>query len=188
MQIGTPVIDGQRLEQFRSYLRLLARLHLHPTLQGKLDPSDMVQQTLLQAYQALDCFRGRTDAELAAWLRQVLAHNLSHAVRDFGRARRDVYRERSLEAALEASSANLDRWLAASDATSPSQYAQWNEEALRLAAALDALPESQRQALILQHWHGWSMAEISEHMGRSPAAIAGLIKRGLQQLRSLFQQ
>src|SRR5262249_44132637 len=93
--------DGAALEQFRSYLRLLARLHLDPRLVGKLDASDIVQQTLLQAHQARDQFRGK-GGERAAWLRQILARNLAHAVRDFGRDKRDVAREQSLEAALDA--------------------------------------------------------------------------------------
>jgi RNA polymerase sigma-70 factor (ECF subfamily) len=93
------------LERYRAYLRLLARMLLDPRLQSKLDPSDVVQQTLLQAHQARNDFRGRSEAELAAWLRQILARNLAHAVRDLGRAKRDIGRERSLEAALDASSA-----------------------------------------------------------------------------------
>ena len=89
-------VTGQALERFRAYLRLSARLHLHPGLRGKQDPSELVQQTLLQAYQALDGLRGRTDAEQAVWLRQILARNLAHAVRDRGRQCRDVRREQSL--------------------------------------------------------------------------------------------
>src|SRR5438132_9848930 len=93
--------NGPTLERFRAYLRLLARMQMDPRLQGKLDPSDLVQQTLLQALQALDRFRGRSDAELATWLRQILAHNLANAARDLGRAKRNLARECSLEAALE---------------------------------------------------------------------------------------
>jgi RNA polymerase sigma-70 factor (ECF subfamily) len=177
---------AQKLEGFRAYLRLLARLQLDPRLRGKLDPSDMVQQTMVRALQALNRFRGSDDAALAAWLRQILAHQLANAVRDLGRAKRDVGRERSLEAALDASSARLEAWLAA-DQSSPSQRAQRNEQLLRLAEALDALPESQREAVTLQQLHGWTLEEVGRQLNRSPAAVAGLIKRGLKQLRMLMQ-
>jgi RNA polymerase sigma-70 factor, ECF subfamily len=182
-----PEDAGRLLEPFRAYLRLLARLHLAPQLRGKLDPSDVVQQSLLQAYQALGQFRGRSETERAAWLRQILARNLAQAVRDFGRARRDLAREQSLQAAVDASSARLEAWLAA-DQSSPSQRAQQSEQALRLAEALEQLPEAQREALVLQHWQGLSLAEIGRHLGRSSEAVAGLIKRGLKQLRHLLRE
>ena len=175
----------QRLERFRAYLRLLARLHLDPRLQSKLDPSDLVQATLLQAYQNLDQFRGQSHAELTAWLRQILANNLAAAVRAFARGKRDVAREQSLDAALAESSARLEAWLAA-EQISPSAQAERNEQAVRLADALERLPEAQREALVLQYWQGWSLAQIGEHLGRSPEAVAGLIKRGLKQLRQLL--
>ncbi|VTR96689.1 rna polymerase sigma-e factor : RNA polymerase sigma-E type, Rhodopirellula baltica OS=Rhodopirellula sp. SWK7 GN=RRSWK_02250 PE=4 SV=1: Sigma70_r2: Sigma70_r4_2 [Gemmata massiliana] len=182
-----PEEAGALLEPFRAYLRLLARLHLAPQLRGKLDPSDVVQQALLQAYQALDQFRGRSPAECAAWLRQILARNLAQAVRDFGRDKRDVARERALGASVDASSERLEAWLAA-DQSSPSARAVRGEQVLRLADALERLPEAQREALVLQHWHGLSLAEIGTHLGRSPDAVAGLIKRGLKQLRHLLRE
>jgi DNA-directed RNA polymerase specialized sigma24 family protein len=69
------------LECYRDYLGVLARAQLDPRLQGKLDPSDLVQQTLLKAYAQGDQFRSRTEAAFQAWLRQVLATGLAEALR-----------------------------------------------------------------------------------------------------------
>src|SRR5580698_9369003 len=128
------------LERFRSYLHLLARIQIGERLRGELDPSDLVQQTLLRAVRSLDQFRGQTDAERSAWLRQILANTLSNAVRDLGRAKRDVRLAQSLEAALDDSSARLEKFLAA-DESSPSEKAVHNERLLALSEALEALPE-----------------------------------------------
>ena len=178
--------DGKELERFREYLRLLARLQLDPRWQAKLDPSDIVQQTLLQAHQALDQFRGKSSAEQAAWLRQILARVLANAARDFSRAKRDVGRERSLELALEQSSSRLDAWLAA-EQTSPSESVERNEQLLRLAEALAQLPQDQREAVTLHHLQGWSLAELAQHLARSEGAVAGLLHRGFKRLRELLQ-
>jgi RNA polymerase sigma-70 factor (ECF subfamily) len=178
--------SGQVLERFRPYLRLLARLHLDPRLRGKMDASDLVQQTMLQACRALEAFRGRGDAELAAWLRAILARNLAHAARDLGRDKRDVARERSLEQALGQSSARLGAFLAA-DQSSPSERAQHNEQAVLLAAALETLPDAQREALVLHYWQAWTLPQIARHLGRTPAAVAGLVQRGLKQLRACLR-
>ncbi|MGZ6339393.1 MAG: sigma-70 family RNA polymerase sigma factor [Candidatus Limnocylindrales bacterium] len=172
-------------EQFRSYLRLLAEMHLGRHAGAKLDPSDVIQQTLLDAYRGRDQFRGRTDAEMAAWLRRLLTCNLADAQRARGRAKRDAARERSLEQALDASSARIEAFLAA-EQSSPSQRAMRNEAVLRLAEALASLPEANRQALVLRHLQGLSLAKISAELGRTPAAVAGLIKRGLIELRSVL--
>ena len=178
-------IDDRSLDRYRQYLLLLAQVHLDPRLGRKLDPSDVVQQTLMEAYQQRDQFRGRTEAELVAWLRQILAHNLVDMIRGFRRAKRDVARERSLEEALDHSSARLDAWLVA-EQSSPSQRAQRHEQAVRLANALAELSDAQREALVLQHWHGQSLAEIGKKLGRTQAAVAGLLKRGLKRLRTLL--
>lgn len=170
-------------EQFRSYLRLLARLQLPRRLAPKLDESDLVQQTLAQAYRALDGFRGNSPAEMAGWLRQILARNLAHAARDHGRQKRDAGREVSLAAALDQSSARLEAWLAA-DQSSPSERAHRNDQLLRLAAALETLPDEQREAVELHYWQGWTLAQIADHQGRTPASVAGLVHRGLAKLRA----
>jgi len=182
-----PPPDVQRLDAYRPYLRLIARLQFDPRLRGKLDPSDLVQQTYVRALQALEQFRGQSDAELAAWLRQILARTLANAVRDLHRDKRDVNREHSLEAAVEQSSARLEAWLRDSQ-SSPSQQAERNEALLRLAAALENLPEAQGEAVILHHLHNWTLDAIATHLGRTPAAVAGLIKRGMKQLRQELQQ
>jgi RNA polymerase sigma-70 factor, ECF subfamily len=177
--------DRQPLERFRSYLLLLARRQLQGRAPARLDASDLVQQTLLEAHRQGEHFRGSTDAERAAWLRQILAHNLADADRALHRDKRDVGRERSLEAALTHSSAELAGFLAA-DQSSPSRHEARQEEALRVADALAELPESQREALVLQYWHGLTLAQIGERMERTPVAVAGLLKRGLQRLRELL--
>jgi RNA polymerase sigma-70 factor (ECF subfamily) len=122
---------------------------------------------------------------MAAWLRRLLACNLADAVRALGRAKRDAGREQSLEAALHTSSARLEAWLAA-EQSSPSERAERNEAILRLVDALSQLPEANRQALVLRHCQGLSLAEISTRLGRTPAAVAGLLKRGLAELRILL--
>jgi len=174
------------LERFRPYLHLLARLHLNPRLRRKLDASDVVQQTLLDAHAHHAQFRGANEGQWAAWLRQILARNLADALRAFGQAKRDVARERSLEDALQDVSSRLEGWLADGQ-SSPSARAMRHERALRLADALWELPEAQREALLLRYWHDTPLAEIAEHLDRTPDAVAGLLKRGLNQLRRRLQ-
>ncbi|MFO0890040.1 MAG: sigma-70 family RNA polymerase sigma factor [Isosphaeraceae bacterium] len=170
------------LESHRDYLRLLARLHLDPRLKAKLDPSDIVQQTLLQAHQAIDGFQGQAPEQLRAYLRRTLVRVIGHVLRDLGRDRRDVGRERSLEAALERSATRLESWLA-SDISSPEAQADRNERVARLAAALEALPEAQREAVTMHYLQGMPLVEIAANLDRSEPAVMGLLHRGLRGLR-----
>src|SRR5688572_25458198 len=108
------------LLRYQPWLTLLARLQIDSRFQGKFSESDIVQQTLLEACRDLPKFRGQSEAELLAWLRQILAHVLAHEIRRYrGTQQRDVDREVSLEAALAQSSQRLADVLATS-ASSPS--------------------------------------------------------------------
>jgi RNA polymerase sigma-70 factor (ECF subfamily) len=176
---------GLAVERFRHYLLLLARLHLGDQLRAKLDPSDAVQMTLLEAHRKRQQFRGHGEAEMAAWLRQMLACCIADALRAHGRLKRDAARERSLQAALDQSSSRMEVWLAANQ-SSPSQRAVRHEELLRLAEALAQLPEDQRQAVELKHLQGYAVADIARRMGRSETAVGGLLRRGMTRLRELL--
>jgi RNA polymerase sigma-70 factor (ECF subfamily) len=175
------------LERYRDYLQLLARMQVGSRLQGKLDPSGLVQQTLLEAHQAEAQLRGRSEPEVAAWLRKTLAHNLADELRRLGAAKRDVMREESLQQALEESSARLEVWLATEE-SSPSQHVERQEETLRLAAALARLPEKQQQAVELRHLKGLSVADVAAELACTKPAVIGLLNRGVKRLRELLRE
>jgi RNA polymerase sigma-70 factor, ECF subfamily len=173
------------LAQYREYLRLLARIQIDPRLRGQLDPSDIVQQTLLKAHERIEQFRGQTDQELRSWLRAILARNLADAVRTFWRQKGD--RAHSLEAALEESSVKLEVFLA-SEESSPSQGALRVERLIELAEALARLPEDQRTAVELRYLNGLAVSNVANQMGRSTVSVTGLLYRGMKTLRDVMGQ
>jgi RNA polymerase sigma-70 factor (ECF subfamily) len=174
---GEPL--GRLLDQYRAYLRVLAERQIGRPLARRVDASDVVQQTMLEAQRAFAGFEGTTERQFMVWLVQILNRNIRDNIRDhLLTTKRAAGREQSLQGETVA-------WkLSSSDQSSPSQRAMRGEEAVRLAAALDQLPEDQRTAVRLRHLEGWSLAEIAEHLNRTPAAAAGLIKRGMQTLRA----
>src|SRR5262249_11327472 len=107
---------------------------------------------------------------------------LADVVKHYTRDKRAVDLERSLEAELDHSASGLAGWLAA-DQTSPSQAAMRNEELLRLADALTALPVPQREVVVLKHLRGWPLEQTAKHIGRSVPAVASLLRGGLEELR-----
>ncbi len=178
---------AEALEPFRHYLLVLAKLHLDARLRGKLDPADLVQQTLLRAYPAVGQLRGRDPAVVAAWLRRILARTLADTVRHYDADRRAVDLEQSLTADLDRSASGLAAWVAA-DQTSPSERAERNEDLLRLADALAGLPDAQREVVVLKHLQGRTLAEIATATGRTVPAVAGLLRRGLEALRERMEE
>lgn len=174
---------GERLRRYEPWLRLLAKLEIDSRFQGKFSASDAVQQTLLEAWQNWDRFRGQDEAQRRAWLRQILAHQLAKLVRHFaGTQKRDMAREISLEASLGQSSLRLDQLLAA-DHSTPSAQAVAHEQALRLAQVLEQLPDDYRQVIVLRNLEDLSHDEIAARMNRSVGAVRMLWVRALAALR-----
>jgi RNA polymerase sigma-70 factor (ECF subfamily) len=183
---GPPTEDW--LGRYRPWLSLLARLHVDSRLQGKFDTSDVVQQTLMEAWRSASKFRGTTDAERVAWLRKIMAHVLAHEVRQYrGTHKRDLGRERSIERSLAESSRQLNAVLA-SPTPSPSQQAARHEQQVVLADMLQELPEDYREVIVLRNLEGLSHTEVAQRMGRTVGAVRMLWVRALQELRRIAQQ
>jgi RNA polymerase sigma-70 factor (ECF subfamily) len=175
----------QLFERYRHYLRLLAEAQLGRYLRTKCDPSDLVQQTLLEAYRDFAGFQGTHEGDLLAWLRRILAHNLFNEARHYATLQRDSAREVSLDqlqAGLDQSSAALSRHVATAT-PGPSQLAEQHEEAVRLAATLALLPADYQTVLLLRVFEGLSAEEVAERMDRTPGAIRMLQMRALTSLR-----
>jgi RNA polymerase sigma-70 factor (ECF subfamily) len=179
--------SARAFERYRQYLLLLARIQIGQRYAGKLDASDVVQVTLLEAHRNREQFRGTSDAERATWLRRILAHNLADMIKGLARAKRDVRRECSLEEALDRSTARLEECLEAVQ-TTPSGRAERSEELVRLAEKLSELPAAQRQAIEMFHLQGLPLADVARQLRRSQSALAGLLHRGLRKLRVLLDE
>ena len=180
---GDETARAKVLERFQPWLRLLARLQTEKDFQGKFDPSDIAQQTLLEACRDLPKFRGRSEPELLVWLRQILAHVLGHESRRFrGTQQRDIGREVSLEQSLAQSSLRLGAILADQGPT-PSQLAIAREQEVILANVLERLSPDYREVIILRNLHELPHEEIARRMGKSVGAVRMLWVRALAQLR-----
>ena len=174
---------GQLLEPYRPYLKVLADLQIDARLQAKVDASDVVQDTFLNAHQSFAEFRGTTAKELMAWLRQILASNLADNVRRrYARQSRDVRLEQSLHQQLDRSSYALDRGLAL-DQTTASQHATRRERALVLANTLEQLSADYREVLVLRHLKGLKFPDVARRMGRTTRSVEHLWARAIAELR-----
>jgi RNA polymerase sigma-70 factor (ECF subfamily) len=174
------------LDQYRGYLRILARLRLSPELRCALDSSDLVQQTMLKAWERRAQFRGQTTAEYRAWLRRILANEVYDRAKQNGLIQDDPARKVSLEQALEESGHRLDEILALDSEGPPAKVIE-RERLVRLEEALENLPEAQRRVVELHKIQGLSVTETAERIGASKQSVAGLYARALKTLRKLLE-
>ncbi|MEZ6127351.1 MAG: sigma-70 family RNA polymerase sigma factor [Planctomycetaceae bacterium] len=165
---------GELCNRHRPYLRLMTQRALDSRVKVRADESDLVQQTMLSAVRNFAQFQGSHAAQFVAWLQVLHERNVVDAARLHKAEKRDINREGT---GFE----DHDHVFASSD--SPSVRAMRSEEAVQLAEALELLPVDQREAVRLRHLEGWSLKNMAKSLDRSEEAVAGLIKRGMAELR-----
>jgi RNA polymerase sigma-70 factor (ECF subfamily) len=183
---GDTTTLGRLLESYRNCLRLLARTEIGRQLQGKVDASDVVQETLLAAHRHFASFRGHAEPQFAKWLREILANTLANVVRHYlGTQARDVRLECALGDDLDQSAHALAQILL-DPHSSPSQHVAREEQTLLVAEALSRLPEHYQQVIVLRHLEGLTFPQVAERMGRSVDSVEKLWLRALARLRQVF--
>lgn len=174
---GSRAVRGELFETCRNYLLLVANRELDTELRAKLGPSDLVQETFVRAQQHFGRFEGKSEAELRAWLTQILVNRCHDARRAFCQAAK-----RRGERALGANASDdLDKQLPI-DHRTPSRQILASEEALAIAAALGKLSDVHQQVLRLRYWEDLTFEVIGRQLGRSGDAARKLWYRAIERL------
>jgi len=180
---------GQLLELYRNYLTILASTQLGRRLRRRMNPSDLVQETMLAAHRDFASFRGGNERDLLAWLRRVLINCLHHAIETHvGAKMRDVRCEVSLEqvnAAMDRSAVDFAQNLA-DPGPSPSFPLRQRERAVTMANQLAKLRPQYREVIVLRNLQGLSFEEVAEHMERKPGTVRMLWLRAIDKFRQVY--
>lgn len=173
----------QRLFQLcRSYLALVARAQVESWLRTKVDASDLVQETLLEAHRDFHRFQGESEQEWLAWLRRILNHNAADFVRQYrGTEKRQVWREKRFAAPADSRPGGVAEPAAATP--TPSQEFFRLDRELRVAAALTQLPADYQEVIMLRNLERLSFNEVAERMQRSRPAAQMLWMRAVKRLQ-----
>jgi RNA polymerase sigma-70 factor, ECF subfamily len=178
---------GRLLELYRNYLRVVARAMIGQALRVRLDASDLVQETFLNAHREFGQFLGATEPELVSWLRQIMIRTLANQARHHRRKGRDYQRDEPLEVLLERSSSEVQRALAIPLSSLSSQTAR-RERSVLLADALQKLPADYREVFLMRNLEHIPFEEIAVRMGRSPGAARMLWTRTIKKLSLLLEE
>lgn len=171
----------QLFEIYRPYLALISRKLAPNRIAKRCDSSDIVQQTCLEAINAIQRFRGKSEPEFTKWLMEILRTRVADAFRHHTQMKRDIQREKTA-ATVDGSAAIVWRSVL-DDGASPSAELMRGESALALAAALYRLPEDMQQALSLRYLDECKISEIAGIMQCSTRTVARHLRRGLVELR-----
>jgi RNA polymerase sigma-70 factor (ECF subfamily) len=174
-------------ERILPWLRVQARkFHLQARFQPRFDQSDLVQATLVRALEKMDQLKNHAPETMMRWLQEIL-HNVTIDRIDYETAeKRDVRREKELRDAIDQSTRHIQR-IFDPHQSSPSERAEKAERELRLAAAVERLPDIERDVVILFHYTEKSLAAIAEQLGRTERAVQGILDRGRKKLRAMLK-
>lgn len=172
------------LSIYRSYIKLLARVQVGHRIVGKFDASDVVQEVFFKASLAFTQFRGTTEKEFLAWLRQILANVLATQVRKFQGATRDVRLEQEVNQHLNDTTGMLQSALA-DRSPSPSENAVQKERSVILAEAIEELPPVYREVVVLRHFEQLTFAEVAARTGKSVHSVRNIWPRALAKLKQV---
>ncbi|MEZ6128885.1 MAG: sigma-70 family RNA polymerase sigma factor [Planctomycetaceae bacterium] len=185
-QSGDEAAIDRLLDVCRQRLKELANGPLTEQLGADWDPSDVIQESLLEAYQGLTSFRGQQSEALWAWLRTIMEHNVADRLKHERRQKRNGGAQRSLEGVLQ--NGRSLRELLVADQSSVSERVVRQENLSRLNVEIDELPPQQALVFRMRHEQGLSLDEIAEVTGRTHASIAGLLIRANRRLNEFLQQ
>jgi RNA polymerase sigma-70 factor (ECF subfamily) len=171
----------------RSYLGFAARSQVETWLRRKVDASDLVQETMLEACRDFDRFEGHTEQEWLAWLRKILAHNAADFVRRYrGTAKRAAGREVPFRDPADSASPGAPE-PAAIQPTPSQEFFQLDTE-LRVTAALSGLPADYQEVILLRNLQRLPFNEVAERMNRSRPAVQMLWMRAIRKLQAELEQ
>ena len=172
--------DKKALEELfnpvQPLLRLQAQTLLGSGLASRLDPSDVVQETVTQAYKDLAQFQGSSEAEWIAWLRCLLEGHVAKAWRHHHAGKRDL--------ALEVTA--LETQPASSRGADPAKEILEMEQAMQLAAAIERLPETMRQIIVRRVFQEEPFEEIASSLGHTSGAVRVQWTRAIRRLRQML--
>ncbi len=171
----------------RSFVGFVARSQVESSLRAKVDASDLVQQTMLEAHRDFDHFQGTSEKEWLAWLKKILAHNAADFVRHYrGTAKRQARREVPFRDPADSLSLGAAE-PAAPDRTPSQEFLQLDNE-LRVTAALAELPEDYQEVIVLRNLQRLPFADVAERMGRSRPAVQMLWMRAIKKLHTVLEE
>ena len=174
-------------DKCRTYIKVVAQAQVESWLQAKVDASDLVQQTLLEAYRGFSRFRGQTQQEWLGWLRMILKHNALDYVRQYkSTQKRQAHREKPLWLQTEGPADEF--LLEPSDkGDSPSELVMQREREIQVAEAISKLDPDHQEVVMLRNLQRLPFDEVAVRMGRSRAAAQMLWMRALQKLQHLLE-